>query len=408
MHRTDSLRENLSNFHGFIGNYPRFEKGRQNDAGEAVGTLLEYVKNADGNSWYLDKKSCSFCSDPIGPQNPTKGLTHNLTPKATVKEMISSETQVLDPEYIHHCQDNLGNKAKAVPIIETRKIVDAGDFLVISSARDPRNPIETYPTEVLTINDKKYVIRSAINHHGATPKSGHYTASVFSNNRWYYVDDYEIIREMSGPTPYPKLSTFYFYEKMEENEIEPIPVKDAEFLPPSVRQPRKVINASRSSKASVKIQGLDVDFEKVSEEIKEIHRQGIQNLNNDVSNSSNLTPDNPALKQGMVMMENLEQNYKRPTDPCVICHESWFSNFEINQRNGMCHRCEGLAKKGLYTFGESNQMVPCEIPQCLKDLTYIEECCIKLAQPVFNIYCRQGGKTGLVGMQHFYNILLTT
>ena len=42
-------------------------------------------------------------------------------------------------------------------------------------------------------------------------------------------------------------------------------------------------------------------------------------------------------------------------------------------------------------------MIPGEIPECLKKLTYVEECCIKLAQPVSHIYCRKGGKTGMVG-----------
>ena len=329
------VRAKLHTFHGQIGESVRFQPGKQSCAGEAMEVILGHMDATYSN------------------------LT--LAPKASMEEMISSEAQE-----------------------------DAGDFLLISPARDAQNPVEIYPSESLTIHDQNYVIRSSVNQKGPTPADCHYTTSVFSNNRWYTVNDYSIIKEMSGQEPWPKFSTFYLYEKMGENEPLPIPIKDAQYLPPSVRQ-----TVRSTAKATVP-QEEDIDLENVLEEIKEIHRMGIENLNNNISNIHNLTPDNPVLKQGMVMLEKLQNDYKR-SDPCLICNESWFCNIQINEKNGMCSRCEGLAKKNLYTFGEANDMIPGPIPQCFEDLTYVEECAIKLAQPCMNVYCRQGGKTGLVG-----------
>ena len=274
-----NLREELHTYFGQIGNYPRFEPGRQNDAGEAIDVLVQQIKNLDGNYVLNEMRCCSSCMSPlnVSPASFKPGLIHNLTPKATVGEMVKSDTEYYDKDFIHICRlrreeilkeltsldtgvygfitrnapnvsynhgnsneelyQALRNKYEALKkaqkkdrtitfrtigtaaeTIESMKIESAGDFLVISAARDPQNPIKTYPTEILTINEKDYVIRSAINHHGTRPTNGHYTASVFSNNRWYNVDDNDDITEMSGDEPWPHFSTFYFYEKMPENE----------------------------------------------------------------------------------------------------------------------------------------------------------------------------------------------
>ena len=450
VHDAISIRNNLFAFYAdSFGPELRFVAGEQECASEATERLLQHITKVDGNYVYRNEVKCSNpkCKNKdISGFNQPPGLIDALVPKGTVEEMINSKTEVLDPDYVHVCQvteeeirnelarldnsehseisrgvpycptaskenlyesliakykalDENGIKLQrigtAIPTIQVAKIEEAGDYLVFTAVRDPQvKKVETYPTEVLTINGQRYVIRATVDLEGKSPKEGHYTASVFSNNRWYEVNDYRTIQLWSKKDPkrpWPKTSTIYFYEKMGANEQLPIPVTDADFLPPVVNDPNR-----KSAAVTARLVDEDLDLENALEEMKDIHRRGIDNLNVERSNVSNLTPDNPALKQGLVMTENLKNEYQRP-DPCNICNESWFTNFKVNPKNGMCGRCEGLAKKNLYTFGDRNAMVPGPIPQCLKDLTYVEECAIKLAQPVMNLYCRKGGKTGLVG-----------
>ena len=319
----EDLRNQLYTQFGQVGNYLRFERGRQNDAGEAVDVLVGQLKNLDGKYALLEKRQCSACKNDlnVNPASSIPGHIHNLTPKESVGKMVKTSTEQLDADFVHICRvsrakilkeiksldsgeygDITKEKSAYDPADSTKKLLKyvhqqydamrerkivfepirtsatrdeviaevkkldegphasketlyqvlrkkyealreaqkkdnsitfrtigiaagvtesmeidrAGDFLVISAARDPRNPIETYPTEVLTINEKDYVIRSTINHIGNDPQSGHYTASVYSNNKWYKIDD-DTITEMKGRKPWPKLSTFYFYEKMQEN-----------------------------------------------------------------------------------------------------------------------------------------------------------------------------------------------
>ena len=460
-----SLRDNLHAFYGdHFGNPDdpayevRFKAGEQESACEAMEMLLQHIQTVDGNYRYPNQVKCSnpLCPDPnIHAGEQELGKLHTLVPKGTVEEMINTEEENLDVDYIHFCQvtpqqirdeferldnsehfiisrrfpysatdshkesyqkllakykalddngiDGIERIGQAIPTKQVNKIQDTRDFFAFACARNPLAPRETYPTEVLTIDGHQYVIRATVNHIGfGSLKTGHYTCCVFSNNRWYEVNDWRSIRELKGNNDrWPKHGTIYFYEKLGDNEPAPLPLNDTQYLPPAVqqydKQPTTTSTKTTMAKPQTAVVHEEVDLENVLEQLKDIHRKGIDNLNVGMSNVySNLTPDNPALKQGLVMMENLKEDFQR-SDPCVICNESWFTNFTINETNGTCGRCEGLAKKNLYTFGHENDMVPGPIPPCMKDLTYVEECAIKMAQPCMNVYCRKGGKTGLVG-----------
>ena len=449
-----SIRDNLHAFYkDHFGKTLRFAAGQQECASEALDRLLDHIQTVDGNYRYPNQVSCSnpLCPDPnIAAGDMDLGKLHTIFAKDRVEEMICTQYEHLDPTYVHSCQvtpqqirdefERLDNSehfiiarrfpysatdsheqsyqkliakykalddngiqiqriGNAIPTIQVNKIQDPQQFLIFAATRNPLDPKETYPTEVLTIDGQQYVIRSIVVHEGHDPRDGHYKSFVFSNNRWYEVNDFCRIKELQGEKPWPKLGTIYFYEKLGENEPVPIPVEEANYLPPAVQEYVKQPTTSTTSTTTKNKNAVvhqDVDLENVLEQLKEIHRQGIDKLNVGESNVSNLTPENPVLQQGLLMLENFKKDFQR-TDPCVMCNESWFTNFTVNEKNGMCNRCEGLAKKNLSTFGEANQMVPGPVPQCIKDLTYVELCAIKMAQPCMNVYCRKGGKTGLVG-----------
>ena len=57
----EDLRNQLYTQFGQVGNYLRFERGRQNDAGEAVDVLVGQLKNLDGKYALLEKRQCSAC-----------------------------------------------------------------------------------------------------------------------------------------------------------------------------------------------------------------------------------------------------------------------------------------------------------------------------------------------------------
>ena len=143
-------------------------------------------------------------------------------------------------------------------------------------------------------------------------------------DRWHVVNDFEPIRVLNGSKPYPERGLFFFYERMSPMESDPISLRDSNYLPPAVRIRPKT--APKMPKPSQVIQDEGEEQKTTEEliaELKEIHADGLANLNCNLSNKTNLTPDNPALKKGVTMFQNLKERYKR-SDPCVICNESWF------------------------------------------------------------------------------------
>ena len=394
LQNTENLRENLFTFYGHVGiegvQEAVFVKGDQNAATEALVHLLDNLgdqNNQIGNFKVQITRKCNDCQTIISDQT-TEGIMHDFTPKPSTEQMVKFTRQ----EQIQDLNCAGCNKSD-IRVTEETKLTEAKEFFVFTGEHGAgHEQVQTYPTEVLTINGQDYIIRGVINHHGVDRKSGHYTCSIFSQNRWFLVDDFHI-SEMKGSNPYPTSGLVYFYEKRGENEPVPFPVKDAAFLPPQLRTTRRAKSAPKP-KQFTDLGDPENDVEENIRIMREIRKTGIDNLNNDVSNKSNLTTQNPALKHGVRLFQRLKDEYVR-SDPCLVCKNSWF-NFHVSEKSNMCHRCENLAKKGLYTWGEANGMVPGTIPECLKILTYVEECAIKLAQPVSHIYCRRGGKTSNV------------
>ena len=280
----ENLRQFLRAIHGQFGIgevvEERFKEGEQNCSSVCAEILLDYLSNVNGHSEYVNQLTCRGCSNPLGPTHPEVAIVRNLEPLDSVKAMISTSSEDIDGDFIHHCQVderdvmlalaqidehakrlaktrpqfqkvlnqtletstgkekpeatkanlhslfklkrdtmvklkvNVRQLGVAVARKEERKISKAGDFLVISVPRDPRRPRETEPTPELTINGQQYIIRSTINHQGPSPLKGHYTASVYCQNKWYLVDDDKPIRSYSGKNPWPKFSTMYFYERV--------------------------------------------------------------------------------------------------------------------------------------------------------------------------------------------------
>ena len=368
-----------------------FAQGEQQYVGDALNYLLQNLPNSEnGMATLVTQKVCQKCTgeNPKTIEETTSGCIITLPRQDTIEKMLHQKSEGT-LEYTC-CQPA---NEKEIPITETCTITEAKDFLTILAKRDPAQPEtqqDIYPSEKILINGKRYQIRSVITHYGNTLNSGHYNTAVFNQNRWFMVNDFDTISEFKCGNRYPKKGLFFIYEIMEDTDPDPLVVKDITYLPP-------LVNESNKGKKA-RIPHEIVNKETIKENIRtmlNIHSNGLNELNHGRTNSINLTPDNPALVHGLKMFEKLKKTYIRGK-PCKICQESWFG-LHVNQQNGMCSRCERLAKQQKYTFGKGNSMVPSEIPDCLSDLTYIEQCAIKIANPFFSVYCRRGGKTGMVG-----------
>ena len=120
--------------------------------------------------------------------------------------------------------------------------------------------------------------------------------------------------------------------------------------------------------------------------MKEIRADGLRRMNTGLSNNHNLI-GNPLLDAGVAFEEKLKNVFKNPANKCVICHESDYGLY-VGRHTKKCKRCarEFNAKFTVLTYSMENRMIPGDIPPCLADLTYIEQCSIKLACPLLHIY----------------------
>ena len=74
-------------------------------------------------------------------------------------------------------------------------------------------------------------------------------------------------------------------------------------------------------------------------------------------------------------------------------YNKYLSFVFLGPQTKLCNRCNRDKNNDRYvykTFSKDNLMVPSEIPEELKDLTYIEQSCIKIACPLVHIYSRKG------------------
>ena len=130
------------------------------------------------------------------------------------------------------------------------------------------------------------------------------------------------------------------------------------------------------------------------EKLKEIHRDGLKQLNLGKSNIQNLNTENPFIAAAYDFEDALAKKFEEP-EICTICQESSYDS-KIGLRTRKCARCadefrgaklEGVNPK---TFSKENKMIPCEIPEELKDLSFAESKIIALANPLLHIYARKG------------------
>ena len=120
------------------------------------------------------------------------------------------------------------------------------------------------------------------------------------------------------------------------------------------------------------------------EKLKAIHRRGIDELNVGGSNITDLCMDNPVVKLGKTFEEKMKEKFQEPKT-CVTCKAAAY-DLTIGPQTKMCDRCaresRDIKKKdperGFCTFSETNFMIPSAIPEELQDLSFAEECAIKV------------------------------
>ena len=67
----------------------------------------------------------------------------------------------------------------------------------------------------------------------------------------------------------------------------------------------------------------------------------------------------------------------------------------------MCTRCSNEKKNTknhtIFTFSKENDMIPDEVPECIKILSSIELASIRIIQTMFNVYQTKGGSLKIKG-----------
>ena len=86
---------------------------------------------------------------------------------------------------------------------------------------------------------------------------------------------------------------------------------------------------------------------------------------------------------------------------CTTCHEMWPSRYKTCKHMYECKRCT-CDKSTPKKYSQANNMNPGSVPECLQDLTQIEEMLIARASPIMYIYKKQGGQRGYKG--HVLNL----
>ena len=79
---------------------------------------------------------------------------------------------------------------------------------------------------------------------------------------------------------------------------------------------------------------------------------------------------------------------------CLICNEVW----PTRQRNAKheCLRCT-RDKNNPKKFSKANNIHPGSVPECLQNLTQVEEMLIARVSPIMYVYRKHGGQRGYKG-----------
>ena len=86
---------------------------------------------------------------------------------------------------------------------------------------------------------------------------------------------------------------------------------------------------------------------------------------------------------------------------CSICHELWPTRTSLSEQPYVCTRCK-RDKKDPKLYSADNDMHPGNVPQCLQNLSQVEEMLISRACPIMTIYRKHGGQRGYKG--HVVNL----
>ena len=96
-----------------------------------------------------------------------------------------------------------------------------------------------------------------------------------------------------------------------------------------------------------------------------------------------------------------EQQYKWRQMQCTVCSEIWPSRDKSSKQLYECIRCS-RDKNVVKKFSTANDMHPGPVPECLQNLTQVEEMLIARVSPIMYIYRKHGGQRGYKG--HVLNL----
>ena len=96
-----------------------------------------------------------------------------------------------------------------------------------------------------------------------------------------------------------------------------------------------------------------------------------------------------------------KQQFKWRQTECTTCHEIWPSRHDISKKPYECLRCS-RDKCNPKKFSNTNNMHPGSVPECLQNLTQVEEMLIARVSPIMYVYKKHGGQRGYKG--HVLNL----
>ena len=96
-----------------------------------------------------------------------------------------------------------------------------------------------------------------------------------------------------------------------------------------------------------------------------------------------------------------EKQFKWKQTQCTICHEIWPICHNVLKQPYECLRCS-RDKSNPKKFSKANNMHPGSVPECLQNLTQVEEMLIARVSPIMYVYRKHGGQRGYKG--HVLNL----
>ena len=316
---------------------------------------------------------------------------------------------------------------------KSETVIQAPKLLIVHAKRYTEDSLQVcvFPTMRVRFGGTTFSLRSVVQHEGGSLMSGHYVAYIPFQDDWILCDD----SRLSTVSSVPMRGYIFFLVSEKENchGFSKLPSRPEEMSKPGKRRilvdplqhstqnvdlAKTTANRDRKRKSSSEDQSLKsqrigklakktfVGPEKnghmeeptvMREQLKQSRMLHQQSLRDGESRFDSLLANSPIILAGMKIHKELAEMDFGPR--CKICHERWFG-VTVGPRTGCCRRCARERSNPFPTFSKQNLMVPSAVPECLSQLTLIEECSIRLIAPILYIYRRQGGSTGLRGKCH--------